>query len=228
MIDPERGDGGEARDTPFTPDTGEILTLGEGLIVRVQGPTRDGIRVSDSRGWTATGDIEAGTTSNVSAAGKPSQNEDLTLETCAILIRRLNADGAAWSEPVQLDSRIGGDVDCEARDRRDSRRRLTVQVTRAESDGDFWARLRYEARAELPQSTVDEGALRLWERIEDKRFHAHPNDILALNAIRTPWLALRPVVEAFRRQYAAAARDIGFQAIWIVGASEAFTERLDA
>jgi hypothetical protein len=31
----------------------------------------------------------------------------------------------------------------------------------------------------------------------------------------------------FRQRYAGDARGIGFQAVWIVGASEAFTERLD-
>ncbi len=51
--------------------------------------------------------------------------------------------------------------------------------------------------------------------------------VLVLNAIRTPWLALTPVAEAFRLKYGPDARLLGYAAIWIVGAGEGFTERLD-
>jgi hypothetical protein len=43
----------------------------------------------------------------------------------------------------------------------------------------------------------------------------------------TPWLALPSVVTAFRRQHGADAREVGFAAVWVVGPSETFTERLD-
>jgi len=102
-----------------------------------------------------------------------------------------------------------------------------MHVTRAEVDEDFWTRLRHEAQAGLEPSTIEEAALRVWTAIEGKRLYAHPDEVLALNAVRTPWLALPSVVAAFRRQHGADARGIGFKEIWIVGASEAFTERLD-
>jgi uncharacterized protein (DUF1330 family) len=54
-----------------------------------------------------------------------------------------------------------------------------------------------------------------------------PDEVLALNAIRTPWLVLRPVIDAFRQRYGAATRCIGFKAVWVVGWSEAMTEQLD-
>jgi len=45
--------------------------------------------------------------------------------------------------------------------------------------------------------------------------------------IRTPWLALWSVVNAFRRLHGREAGLIGFPEVWIAGANESFTERLD-
>jgi hypothetical protein len=223
----EQGDGQKPKNTSITVGTGDYAVMGEGLIAHVHGPTRDGIRVSDSRGWTASGDIESGTMSGASATGVPSQNEDLTLETCRILVRRLNRDGATWSEPVELDQRTGSGVDAEARDTGDPSRRLQMQVIRAEVDGEFWKRLQREAHSDLASSTAEEAARRLWTAMQRKRLHAHRDVMLVLNAIRTLWLALPQVVGAFRRLHGQDARGIGFAEVWIVGASEAFAERLD-
>jgi hypothetical protein len=133
MIDEERDDGKPKVHEVSTSDNIGVR-LGEGLIMHGVGADSETIRVVDSRGWTATGDVEAGATSAASTTGIPSQNEDLTVETCAILIQRLNLDGATWGDPVQLDNRTGAGVDCEAQDTRDPRRRLRVQVIRAEVD----------------------------------------------------------------------------------------------
>jgi hypothetical protein len=165
--------------------------------------------------------------SGASATGIPSLNEDLTVETCRSLVRRLNRDGATWGEPVELDQRTGNGVDAEARDTGDPSLRLQVQVIRAEVDADFWRRLQREARSDLPSGTTEEAAQRLWTAIQRKRLHADPGVVLALNAIRTPWLALPSIVDAFRHLHGQNARRIGFEAVWIVGASEAFAERLD-
>jgi hypothetical protein len=233
MGDPERRDGEQARevfasdDLSLTTGTGRLGLGGEGLLVRASGQDSDGVRVSDSRGWTAAGDVEAGATSVASATGIPSENEHLTFETCAILVQRLNLDGGTWADPVQLDNRTGAGVDCEARDTRDPRHPLRVQVIRAEVDPTFWMRLRREGHAELPPSTAEEAAHRIWTAIERKRLRAQRDVVLVLNAIRTPWLALRPIVVAFRRQYGPDTQGIGFKEIWIVGANETFTERLD-
>ena len=71
----------KVQNTSLTPNTGDMVGVGEGLILHAKGPTTDGIRTSDSRGWTAGADIEAGVMSGASATGIPSENEDLTLET---------------------------------------------------------------------------------------------------------------------------------------------------
>jgi hypothetical protein len=38
----------------------DTVTFGEGLILHVSGPDGEGIRVTDSRGWAAAGDLDAG------------------------------------------------------------------------------------------------------------------------------------------------------------------------
>jgi hypothetical protein len=227
VSEPQPSHDEKPKNTSITVNTGDYAVLGEGLIAHAHGPTCDGIRVSDSRGWTAAGDIDSGTMSGAHATGAPSQNEDLTLETCRLLVRRLNRDGATWSDPVELDQRIGSGVDAEARDTRDPSQHLSMQVVRGEADTDFWKRLQREAHSGLASETAEEAAHRLWTATQRKRLHAHSGVVLVLNAVRTPWLALPQVVDAFRRLYGQDVRGIGFAAVWIVGASEAFAERLD-
>jgi hypothetical protein len=99
-------------------------------------------------------------------------------------------------------------------------------VTRPKIE-DFWKGLDREAKADMPPGTSEQAAQALWAGIDGKRLAAHRNVVLAVNTIRAPWLALRPVVEAFRRKYSADAQQVGFKEIWVVGASEAFTQRLD-
>ncbi len=211
----------------ITPGTGRLAIGGEGLIVHVHGPSTDGIRVSDSRGWTAAGDVRDGTLEAASASGIRSEGEDLTLETAEILVRRLNSDGATWGAPVQLEDRVGRGVDCEAPDIRDpGRPPLRVQVTRPKMPPGFWERISLNSNAEVPCGTVEEATRSLWDAIEDKRPAVQQNIVLALNAIRTPWLALPPIVGAFRQCHPEASHE-GWAEIWVVGANESFTERLD-
>lgn len=61
------------------------------------------------------------------------------------------------------------------------------------------------------------------ERVWEKRLHAQPDEVLALNAIRTPWAVSRFVVETFRGERA---RRLGFKEVWVVGWSETLTDRL--
>ena len=68
---------------------------------------------------------------------------------------------------------------------------------------------------------------RLWKRVWEKRLHAQRDEVLALNAIRTPWAVSRFVVETFRQRYGEQARRLGFKEMWVVGWSETLTERLD-
>ncbi len=199
--------------------------MGEGLTVRVQGPTRDGIRTSDSRGWNAAADIADGVVEMASASGIKSEGEHLTLETAEILVRCLNADGATWGPPVLLPDRIGRGVDCEASDTQDSRRRLKVQVTRPRMPDGFWKGI--TDGSSVPPGHVNEAARELWDAVVDKSPPAERGLVLAVNAIRTPWLAVPSVVEGFRQEYGEATTRDGWEAVWVIGNSEALTGRLD-
>src|SRR5687767_10315208 len=96
MSEHEPVDGGKPRNTSITIETGDYAVTGEGLIAHVHGPSRDGIRTSDSRGWSAAADVMEGMVETASASGIKSEGEDLTLDTGEFLVRRLNADGATW------------------------------------------------------------------------------------------------------------------------------------
>ena len=228
MSEHEPVEGEKPRGASITIETGDYAVMGEGLIAHVHGPSRDGIRVSDSRGWTAAGDIRDGVVEAASASGIPSEGEHLTPETAEILVRRLNADGGTWGQPVLLEDPVDRGVDCEAPDTRDPRQPpLRVQVTRPKMPDGFWKGISLDSKAEVPRGAAEEAARSLWEAIEDKQLAADRNAVLALNTIRTPWLALPSIVQTFRERYEEAASRQGWQAIWVVGANETFTERLD-
>jgi len=227
MSDEEkRGDEEKPRKFSLSADGGECVILGEGLTAHHRGQNREGVRTSDSRGWEAKADVEGDTVYGAATSGAPSHNEHLTLDTCRTLIHRLNRDGATWGEPVALPQ--GSGADAEARDMRDPRRRLLMEVGRAEIGEELWKQLDHEAEVVLDPITVEEAARRVWDAIEHKRLYADPNVTLVLNSIRTPWLAMLRVIDAFRQRYASDARAVGFQAVWIVGPGKSFVERLDA
>jgi hypothetical protein len=102
-----------------------------------------------------------------------------------------------------------------------------MQVVRAEKGEDFWQRLDQQETSEGPTGQVAEAAGRIWWAIERKRKHAHRDTVLLVNAIRTPWFAQSPIVNAFRSLHGRDAARIGFKGLWIVGASEVFVQRLD-
>jgi hypothetical protein len=221
----ERGEGEQVHDTARTPQTGSAATIGEGVIVRVHGPTSDGIRTSDSRGWNAAADITDGIIEIVSASGRKSEGEDLTLDRSELLTRRLNANGGTWGPPVPLKEPMAGGDDCEARDTEDRHREpLRIQVVRPTMPDGFWKDI--QRGSSVPPGPARDEARSLWDAIEGKR-PAQAGVVLAINAIRTPWLALPSVIEAFRELYGEAASREGWAEIWVVGANETFTERLD-
>jgi hypothetical protein len=216
----------QPQDTALTPPAGSLVAVSEAMGIRIRGPQRDAISVSDPDG-TASVDMQDGTVTRATTTGIPSKHEDGSRATGRILAGRLNKDGATWGEIYDIEPQLGGGVDCEAKDTSDPNRVLKVQVTRAEGDPAFWERLAREGQAELPSSTVDEVVARVWDAIWKKRLHARPDEILALNAIRAPWPVLQPVVATFRQRHCEETHRIGFKEVWVVGWSEEMTERLD-
>jgi len=219
-------EGKKVQDTPLTINTGSLVTTGEGLTLRAKGPTTDGIRTSDSRGWDAAADIRDGVLEMASASGIKSEGEHLTLDTAEILARRLNSNGDTWAAPKRLGLNDGDD--CEALDTRGPHWRyppLRVQVTRPKMPDGFWQGI--TEGSSVPPGRAQNLARALWDAIEDKRPSKPQNVILAINAIRTPWFIQIEIVEAFRRQHSHDARQVGFREIWVVGPTETLTERLD-
>ncbi len=214
---------GEKREI-FSAESGSFVVAGEGLMLHNHGPSRDGIRVSDSRGWYAAADITDGMIETTAASGMKSEGEHLTLDTAEILVRRLNADGATWERPKLLPPSDGDD--CEALDARGrGYPPLRIQVTRPELPEGFWAGI--TAGSSVPPGPVANAARSLWNAIEGKRPAQYNDVVLAINAIRTPWFALSSIVEAFQKQYGEVAAREGWAAIWVVSADGTFTKRLD-
>jgi hypothetical protein len=87
----------EGSDEPKTIkiETGGAVVMGEGLIAHVQGPARDGIRVSDSRGWSASGDIEAGAVSGASVNVHPDSRRSTRMVSTACRSEYARASCAA-------------------------------------------------------------------------------------------------------------------------------------
>jgi hypothetical protein len=225
MSDHGHSEGAKPDNTAITPNTGDYGYPGEGVALHVHGPTRDGIRITDSRGWNAAADIADGVVEMASASGIKSEGEDLTLDTTEILIRRLNTDGGSWGPPKRLGPNDGDD--CEAPDTRGHRLRyphLLVQVTRPRMPDGFWKGI--TSGSDVPPGPLQEAVEALWYAVEEKK-PARPGDsVLAINAIRTPWFSMPSVVDAFRTQYGEKVRSIGFREVWVVAWSEALTKRL--
>jgi hypothetical protein len=217
-------EGVKPKDTAITPDTEHHGIEGQQVAFSVHGPARDSIRAS-GRGWEAAADIKNGMVELASASGNKSEGEDLTLDTAAILIRRLNADGAKWGKPISLPQREVDD--CEAPDTRGHRLRyppLRIQVTRPSMPEDFWNGI--TEGSEVPPGPIQDSVEALWGAIKKKRATAPANVVLAVNALRTPWFSLPSIVDAFRRQHGQEVRAMGFPEVWVVAWSEALTRRL--
>lgn len=225
MNEREKTDAVKPENTAITPNTGDYVYTGEGVAAVVHGPTRDAIRITDSRGWSAAADIADGAVEMASASGIKSEGEDLTLATAEILVRRLNTDAGTWGPPRRLDP--NDPYDCEAVDTRGHRLRfppLLVQVTRPTMPTGFWEGI--TKGSAVPPGPLHEAVEALWQAIVKKKPAKPETGVLAINAIRTPWFSLPAVVDDFRQQYGARVKGIGFREVWVVAWSEALTKRL--
>jgi hypothetical protein len=187
MGEDEPSDNQKPRDISITVNTGDYAVMGEGLIAHVHGPTRDGIRVSDSRGWCPVSERRphAGDLPTSCPAADPGRHHlGRARRTRPAHWQRRGCTSAGHPRPESSLAHAGD----------------------PSRGGEFWERLQREASSNLTSSTTEEAAHRLWTAIQRKRLHAHRDVVLALNAIRTPWLALPHVVDAFRRLHGQAAR----------------------
>jgi hypothetical protein len=176
-----------------------------------------------SDGRAASADCDDGLLS-YSVSGSSPQGEESTLEVCKLLIQKLNLDGSAWDEPVQVK---GSDVDCETTDINNPSQRLQIQVVRAIADQELWKYL--NTRGTAQESNVDPSILRSYieKAIKKKEKSARKGLTLVLDATLLPGIALDEVIEVFRDQRSAWASSLGFEGIWLVGPVNELVQRLD-
>jgi hypothetical protein len=158
---------------------------------------------------------------------EPRHNEEGGLAICAILIAKLNRDGATWPDPQSQPEGLDSDVDYRSSDKEG--RNLDMQVTRPGPE-QFWAHIGRTQQAHS-HLAVDEAVHHLKNAIVGK------NNIpslqkaklhLVLDATQTPDLAFAQVAAAFRANHISWARGLGFEAIWLIGPAPDFVHRLDA
>ena len=161
--------------------------------------------------------------------GPSPQGEELTLAACRILIRSLNSFGANWQEPIFVND---GVIDCNVVDGNDPKKKVSIQLVRANVRQDIWKTLAANGSC-VNNDSIQEIANRISEAIEkkaDKRKIPETirNDIiLALDATLLPGLCFSVVVSRLKEQHGEWINQLGFQAVWIVGPEISLTKRLD-
>jgi hypothetical protein len=167
----------------------------------------------------STADVQDDGTISQLVEGPPPQGEAHTLEAAANVIARLNAGGAHWTN---LRAASTPDADFEADD---GPTVLRMQVVRAIANRDTWERLQREGRLEGRES-AEALADALLEAVVHKQ-HRGGGLVLVLDATDLPALTMPTVVESFRERHFSAARNVGFDAVWLAGPVESLVSRLD-
>lgn len=180
----------------------------------------------------------------IQVRGSPYQGEDNTLWTCRLLIRKWNEDGEDWDDPklVSDDPKMVSDdpklvldqkcVDCLSASNSGSEK-ARIQVTRANSDSEFWQKLSKEKFNSQRVGTRDI-ADQVKKTIEKKK-RKIPQEVragihLALDARLTHGheFAFPDVVECFRKRHGTWVDACGFRSVWLVGPSLDLVQRLDS
>ena len=156
--------------------------------------------------------------------GRSPRNEEGALAASARLVRKLNADGADWSEPVPGEQ----DVDAESRSVSNPDKKLLMQVVRA-ADEDMWRTLGRQGSAKqilTPQIAAD--LLIGTIRKKARRYPlAQRRDLtLVLDATQTPNYTFSDVHEIFAQAHRAECLVTGFTSVWIVGSMDALVVRI--
>lgn len=163
---------------------------------------------------------------NLILKGRPPRNEEDSLAVSARLIRRLNLDGANWSDPIPGEA----DVDAVSEDRVTRGKKLFIQVVRASIDEKFWRSLGREGAAAKSYDAAS-AALELIEAVRKKASKyatAQRNSLtLVLDGGRTPNHTFTDVHDLFALAHGAECRDFGFSSVWVVGAVDELVARLD-
>lgn len=107
---------------------------------------------------------------------------------------------------------------------------LKIQITRAAGNENIWRQIAKFGQANssvTSKEAVDELKKSIARKEHDLTPAQRKELILALDAIETPGQITAQVIKSFRQQYGTWTKNLGFQAIWVVGPNEALTFRLD-
>ena len=188
------------------------------------------VRVADSSGLSSAADAELAMPVTYGATGTPEPGEDGVQEVGGLLVERWNQDGARWGRAEVVAFRGGRSE--QGVDLRvvtvDGSRTVNVQVTRAEQR--LWSELARTRTATMRHAHAEAAADAIRVAIEKKSSRIPvPRDtlVLALDARHAAWAALVHVDTAFRQRHGSWSRQLGFQAIWVVGPVAQLVRRLD-
>ena len=156
-------------------------------------------------------------------SGRPPQNEEDVLQVCRALRTALSREGAACGRFRVLGDRLD-DVDAIANCQ--NGRLVRVQVTRIERS--VWRDLAIHGIAESdrsPEMLADDVVVAIKSKLLYPRAQ-RGRMILALDAMRSPGHSHAAVVQAFLAGRSAWLTDLGFEMVWLVGATASLTSRL--
>lgn len=212
-------------------DTARIRDYANGTTIRA-GKTV-GFSETEGRERAVSADQFGNGALHLTACGEPSHNEDGTLETCEMLIRRLNEiHDCYWGAPEKNDDPQLHYIDAISRGiGAYAGRELKIQVIRAVIVNDYWQALHKNGRSELTR-TVDEMSDHL-KKVIEKKVNRIPADVrqelvLALGAIDVPAAAFDDVINSFNRNHTRWVRTLGFQSVWVVGPTLRMVHQLGA
>lgn len=154
----------------------------------------------------------------------PRQNEEGVLEVCQRVVDHLNSLGANWSSAtIPAGSEQGIDAVSHSHGHT-----LSLQVTRALADRDFWATLA-EHKTVIAYTTRHQVADSLWRSIQSKTSIPPASRVsitLVLDASETFAHHSRDIIGVFHNKFGQRAKALGFKSIWIVGANREFVVQL--
>jgi hypothetical protein len=161
-------------------------------------------------------------------SGESRQNENGILKICQILIDRLNEyEGNNWGN-LRDNSDESSEIDCIAYQGQEE---LKIQVTRSESNQNYWrdlskfgfAKHAYKTRCEL----LDTLKSSIHEKSQKYPAETKKDLLLVLDANETASHALEKIVNDFRLNYGKWASEQGFLSIWVVGPNSKLTHKLN-
>jgi hypothetical protein len=200
------------------------------VIKRTEG-TVTAIRITDDHTQNLAADIHDDGTITLLVTGHPSVGEDVVPRVAATLQDRLRLDGQDFQTVTDLSrtpAQTERGVDCELTTV--DGQVIQIQVVRADLNQSLWRALSSAGRASAKYSVAAlVEALKQVIALRARRIAVADRRALtlALDATIVGSHAFQCIIDAFRTEYGAWVRELGFSAVWCVGPTASLTWRLD-